>query len=49
LDWTYVVQNVGMNQLSIARELNAIGMPTARRSRGGWTSASVGNVMRRCV
>lgn len=39
--------NTGMNRLAIARELNAIGMPTARG--GAWTSASVGNVMRRRV
>jgi hypothetical protein len=37
----------GMNQLAIACELNAIAMPTARG--GAWTSASVGNVLRRQV
>lgn len=39
--------NEGMNRLAIARELNAIQLPTARG--GDWTSASVGNVIRRQV
>jgi DNA invertase Pin-like site-specific DNA recombinase len=39
--------NEGMNRLAIARELNVIGLPTARG--GDWTSASVGNVIRRQV
>lgn len=39
--------DAGMNRLAIARELNAIGMPTARG--GAWTSASVGNVLRRRI
>lgn len=37
--------NAGMSRLAIATELNAIGMPTARG--GAWTSASVGNVLKR--
>lgn len=41
--------NDGMNRLAIANELNAIGMPTARGGKCKWTSASVGNVIRRGV
>lgn len=37
----------GANRLAIARKLNAAGVPTARG--GEWTSASVGNVLRRKV
>jgi DNA invertase Pin-like site-specific DNA recombinase len=39
--------DTGMNRLAIARELNANGMPSARG--GQWTSASVGNVLKRKV
>jgi DNA invertase Pin-like site-specific DNA recombinase len=39
--------NEGMSRLAIARELNAIQLPTPRG--GEWTSASVGNVIRRRV
>jgi DNA invertase Pin-like site-specific DNA recombinase len=39
--------DAGMNRLAIARKLNAMGTPTARG--GEWTSASVGNVLRRKV
>lgn len=41
--------DAGMNSLAIARELTAIGLSIARHAKGGWTGASVGNVMRRCV
>ena len=37
----------GMSRLAIANELNTNGMPTARG--GAWTSASVGNVLKRQV
>jgi DNA invertase Pin-like site-specific DNA recombinase len=37
----------GMSRLAIANELNASGMPTARG--GAWTSASVGNVLKRSL
>lgn len=37
--------DAGMSRLAIANELNANGMPTARG--GSWTSASVGNVLKR--
>lgn len=39
--------DAGMNRLAIANELNATGMPTARG--GAWTSASVGNIMKRVI
>ena len=37
----------GMSRLAIANELNAAGMPTARG--GAWTSASVGNILKRSI
>lgn len=39
------MRNAGMNRSAISRELNANGMPTARG--GQWTSATVGNVLKR--
>ena len=39
--------DAGMSRLAIANEMNANGMPTARG--GAWTSASVGNVLKRTV
>jgi DNA invertase Pin-like site-specific DNA recombinase len=39
--------DAGMSRLAIANEMNANGMPTARG--GAWTSASVGNVLKRAV
>jgi hypothetical protein len=39
--------DAGMSRLAIASELNASGMPTARG--GAWTSASVGNILKRAT
>lgn len=39
--------DAGMSRLAIANELNANGMPTARG--GSWTSASVGNILKRAI
>lgn len=41
------MRDVGMNRLAIARELNANGTSTARG--GAWTSASVGNILKRQI
>lgn len=39
------MRDAGMSRLAISRELNANGLPSARG--GQWTSASVGNVLKR--
>lgn len=41
------MRDAGMNRLAIARELNANGTSTARG--GAWTSASVGNILKRRI
>lgn len=39
--------DAGMSRLAIANELNVNGMPTARG--GAWTSASIGNIVKRAI